>query len=54
MKLSQKAHEWLTASNCFEEICDDMLTLAESGIQILLSQKAVQDLNRQAREQDQS
>jgi hypothetical protein len=52
VKLSEKTMQWLTDSHCFEEITDDMVTLAESGIQILLSQKAVQDLNRQAREQE--
>lgn len=48
--LSERAKQWLEDSNCFEEIADDMLSLANSGIQILLSRKAVEDLNRQARE----
>lgn len=48
--LSELTKQWLQDSNCFEEISDDMLSLANSGIQILLSKKAVEDLNRQARE----
>lgn len=48
--LSERAKQWLQDSNCFEEISDDMLSLANSGIQILLSKKAVDDLNRQARD----
>ena len=48
--LSERAKQWLKDSNCFEEISDDMLSLANSDIQILLSKKAVEDLNRQARE----
>lgn len=51
-RLSKKALEWLEQSNCFEEVTDTMLSLAETGIQILLSSKAVQDLNRQACELD--
>ena len=50
--LSAKAKEMLDQSNCFDEIADDCLSVANSGILILLSTKAVADLNRQAREQD--
>lgn len=53
-KLSERAKQWLENSNCFEEVSDDMLSLANSGIQILLSKKAVEDLNRQAREAQES
>lgn len=48
VELSKQTIAWLQASNCFEEISNDMLSLANSGIQILLSDEAVQDLNRQA------
>jgi hypothetical protein len=48
--LSERAKQWLEDSNCFEEISDDVLSLANTGIQILLSAKAVVDLNRQARD----
>ncbi len=53
-KLSELARQWLEASNCFEEVSDDMLTVADSGIQILLSSRAVEDLNRQARDAKES
>lgn len=53
-KLSERARQWLEDSKCFEEVSDDMLTVAESGIQILLSKKAVEDLNRQARDAQES
>ena len=49
-KLSERAKQWLQDSNCFEEVQDDVLTVANSGIQILLSHRAVADLNRQARD----
>jgi hypothetical protein len=52
--LSERAKQWLQDSNCFEEIADDMLTVANSGIQILLSKKAIEDLNRQARDAQES
>lgn len=52
--LSESAKHWLEESNCFEEISDDMLSVANSGIQILLSKRAVEDLNRQAREAQES
>lgn len=48
-RLAKKTWQWLEDSNCFEEISDDMLSLSNSGIQILLSNRAVEDLNRQAR-----
>lgn len=52
MKLSEKARQWLEASYCFEDVSDDALTIANSGIVILLCKRAVEDLNRQARDAD--
>lgn len=49
-KLSERAKEWLEQSNAFEEVADDYLLVANSGIQILLCKRSVVDLNRQARE----
>lgn len=51
-KLSAKAVEWLNASNCFDEVSDDYLSVANSNIVILLSNKAIADLNRQAKESE--
>lgn len=49
-KLSERAKEWLEQSNAFEEVADDYLMVANSGIQILLCKRAAEDLNRQARD----
>lgn len=43
--LSEQAKHWLKGSDCFEEISDDMLSLAGSGIQILLCKKVLKDLS---------
>ena len=48
--LAKRTIEWLEESNCFEEVAPDYLLLANSGIQILLGNRAIEDLNRQARE----
>ena len=49
-KLSEKAIRWLEESNEFSVVADDHLVTGNNGITILLSKRAVEDLNRQARD----
>lgn len=49
-QLSKAARQMLEDSNCFDEVADDYVSVANSDIVILLTRTAVEDLNRQARE----
>lgn len=51
-QLSEAARKMLGDSNCFDEVADDYLSVANSDIVILLTRTAVRDLNRQARDRD--
>ncbi len=50
--LSAAARRFLAASNEFSEVSDDSLVLGASGITVLLCRRAIEDLNRQARDAD--
>ncbi len=52
--LSERAKRWLEESNEFSVVADDHLVTGSGGITILLSKRAVEDLNRQAREVEES
>lgn len=48
-KLSQAAIEMLRNAEC-NELADDFIVIGNIGVTVLLSHRAVADLNRQARE----
>jgi hypothetical protein len=48
-RLSQAAIEMLREAEC-NEVADDFIMVGNVGVMVLLSHRAVADLNRQARE----
>lgn len=48
-KLCQQAVKMLEAAGC-NEIADDMIVIGTTDVRVLLSHRAVEDLNAQARE----